>query len=111
MRHTENTCEIVPTGEVSRLDQDGSRCANGEVALKFVVKVNPAQEIRTLIAIQIWIHLLVRNLNITVPSGGNIPGYCVLLCCTRSFSVVRGPYSNGWPGGAFFGDGVTRRWG
>lgn len=48
MRHTENTCEIVPTGEVSRLDQDGSRCANGEVALKFVVKVNPAQEIRTL---------------------------------------------------------------
>jgi hypothetical protein len=126
----------VPTGEVSRLDQDGSRCANGEVALKFVVKVNPAQEIKTLcvmvsyliflgrfwrawlfanreltIAIQMWIHLLVRNLNITVPSGGNIPGYCVLFCCTRSFSVVRGPYSNGWPGGAFFGDGVVRRWG
>lgn len=48
MRHTESTCEIVPTGEVSRLDQDGSRCANGDVALKFVVKVNPAQEIRTL---------------------------------------------------------------
>lgn len=48
IRHTENTCEIVPTGDVSRPDQDGSRCANGEVALKFVVKVNPAQEIRTL---------------------------------------------------------------
>lgn len=140
MRHTDKACEIVPTGDVSRPDQDGSRCANGEVALKFVVKVNPAQEIKTLcvlvsylftwfleilgrsrawlfasreltIAIQMWIHLLVRNLNITVPSGGNIPGYCVLLCCTRSFSVVRGPYSNGWPGGAFLGDGVVRRWG
>lgn len=47
MRHTERACEIVPTGEVSRLDQDGSKCAKGEVALKFVVKVNPAQEIRT----------------------------------------------------------------
>lgn len=40
-----------------------------------------------------------------------MPGYCVLLCCMRSFSVIRGPYSNGWPGGAFFGDGVVRRWG
>lgn len=40
-----------------------------------------------------------------------MPGYCVLLCSTRSFSVVRGPYSNGWPGGEFFGDGVVRRWG
>ena len=48
MRHTDKTCEIVPTGDVNRLDQDGSRCAKGEVALKFVVKVNPAQEIRTL---------------------------------------------------------------
>ena len=35
-------------GDVSRPDQDGSRWANGEVALKFVVNVNPAQEIRTL---------------------------------------------------------------
>jgi hypothetical protein len=48
MRHTENACEIVSMGDVNRPDQDGSRCANGEVALKFVVKVNPAQETRTL---------------------------------------------------------------
>jgi hypothetical protein len=48
MRQTESACDIVPTGDVSRPDQDGSRWANGEVALKFVVKVNPAQEIRTL---------------------------------------------------------------
>lgn len=48
MRHTAKACEIVLKGDVSRLDQDGSRCANGEVALKLVVKVNPAQEIRTL---------------------------------------------------------------
>lgn len=47
----------------------------------------------------------------TVPSGGNMPGYCVLLCSMRSFSVVRGPYSNGWPGGALLGEGVTRRCG
>lgn len=40
-----------------------------------------------------------------------MPGYCVLVCWMRSFSVVRGPYSKGWPGGAFFGDGVTRRCG
>jgi hypothetical protein len=47
----------------------------------------------------------------TVPSGGNMPGYWVLVCSRRSLSVVRGPYSNGWPGGADFGAGVTRRWG
>lgn len=47
----------------------------------------------------------------TVPSGGNMPGYCVLLCSMRSFSVVCGPYSNGWPGGALLGEGVTRRCG
>jgi len=63
------------------------------------------------IAIQIWIHLLIRNLCMTVPSGGNMPGYCVLLCSMRCFSVVRGPYSNGWSAGAPFDDGVTMRWG
>lgn len=34
-------------GCVSSCDQDGSRCAKGEVCLKFVLKVKIAREIRT----------------------------------------------------------------
>ena len=33
-------------GAVKRPDHDGRRCAYGEVALKFVVKVNVAREVR-----------------------------------------------------------------
>lgn len=40
-------CETVSMGWVSSCDQDGSRCAKGEVCLKFVVKVNVAREMRT----------------------------------------------------------------
>jgi hypothetical protein len=38
----------VLNGLQSRPDHDGSRCANGEVVLKFVVKVKTAREVRTL---------------------------------------------------------------
>lgn len=33
-------------GAVKRPDQGGRRCAKGELALKFVVKVNVAREVR-----------------------------------------------------------------
>jgi hypothetical protein len=38
----------VPKGLVRSSDQDGRRWAKGEVALKFVVKVNVAREKRML---------------------------------------------------------------
>jgi hypothetical protein len=48
IRHTAKAREIVPKGLVRSSDQDGRRWAKGEVALKFVVKVNVAREKRML---------------------------------------------------------------
>jgi hypothetical protein len=42
-------------------------------------------------AIQMWIHRLVKNLYITVPSGGNMFGYWRCFCSSFSFSERRGP--------------------
>jgi hypothetical protein len=47
MRNTDSACDTVATGCVSSADHGGSRCANGEVALKLVVKVKVAREVRT----------------------------------------------------------------
>lgn len=47
---------MVSKGLVRRPDQGGRRCANGELALKFVVKVNVARVVRMLCK-----HTLVTN--------------------------------------------------
>ena len=95
-------------GWVRRADQGGRRWAKGEAFLKLVVKVNVAREVRMpcsvsfmhatedtgyggTIAIQTWIHRLVKKLNITVPSGGNICGYCLVFFSSFSCSESRGP--------------------
>jgi hypothetical protein len=57
------------------------------VAVGWVGKLG---QVRT-IAIQIWIHRFVKNRCITVPSGGNMFGYCFFLCASRSAAVNRGP--------------------
>jgi hypothetical protein len=52
MRHTENARPIVVNGLVRSSDQEGRRWAKGDVALKFVVKVNVARVVRMLYIIE-----------------------------------------------------------
>lgn len=45
---TDTNCEALAIGAVATWPHDGSRCANGEVCLKFVDHVNVARATRTL---------------------------------------------------------------
>ena len=51
-----------------------------------------------------WIHLFVRNLNNTVPSLGNMCGYLLVFCASRSGTDRGGP-------GYCLGGRRFRRWG